>query len=405
MNQLVRGSHLVQRLLGSGGAAKAVACSWLAYGAGPAAAVQPASWMLRPLSTDTESQGDDESAPKKRRGRPRKTTVEEAQHGAFGEAAAAVPEAAPVAVSEGPTESKAPEAPAVPSAGVSVSSPPPVDRPARSGPRRGRPWSFPQGIATVGAPSRVPEVFHSSTSITDLAPGSKGPVGQYVDVPQNVLPEGNAVFYHDPLLVDERVQQPDYGCKAVSAEFAASGRRVLLHRGATQSLLEAVAQGGVSGAEAAAPGSKTFYVDGWTGAGKSVALYSLAAAARAAGWIVMYVPSASLLVRGGRFYHSDIEDDPMWDTPEAARHIINALVGAHGDALKTLQAPGTGGKTLAEVAAAGLEPTSCARETVEAAIALKDGLLAHDSSDGVRTLVVVDDYNTLYSHTDYHEVR
>ncbi len=39
------------------------------------------------------------------------------------------------------------------------------------------------------------------------------------------------------------------------------------------------------------------YLDGWAGSGKSVALYSLVAWARANGWLALYVPSAFSLVQ------------------------------------------------------------------------------------------------------------
>lgn len=39
------------------------------------------------------------------------------------------------------------------------------------------------------------------------------------------------------------------------------------------------------------------YLDGFAGSGKSVALYSLVAWARAHGWLALYVPSAFSLVQ------------------------------------------------------------------------------------------------------------
>jgi rhamnogalacturonyl hydrolase YesR len=39
------------------------------------------------------------------------------------------------------------------------------------------------------------------------------------------------------------------------------------------------------------------YLDGWAGSGKSVALYSLVAWARAQGWLALYVPSAFSMVQ------------------------------------------------------------------------------------------------------------
>ena len=41
------------------------------------------------------------------------------------------------------------------------------------------------------------------------------PVNKYFDVPRNVCPEASRQFYEDPVLTEERVNQPNYGCRAV----------------------------------------------------------------------------------------------------------------------------------------------------------------------------------------------
>ena len=119
----------------------------------------------------------------------------------------------------------------------------------------------------------------------------------------------------------------------------------------------------------------------------------------------MYVPSATLFIQGGRFYRSGDDDDDgdeadgMWDTPEAARHVLNAVMNAHGDALANIPVTngGSDDKSLADVAREGLASTTTGG-VVEAAIDVKDGMLAHENC-----MVIVDDYNALYSHTAYHE--
>lgn len=259
--------------------------------------------------------------------------------------------------------------------------------------RRRLRWT-PEGLSTLGTtqPPVLADAlshWHSGMNLTEVSlEGTEGAVGSFVDVPSDVLPEGEASFYYEPLLVERRVRQPNYGCKATTAEFEASGRRSLLHRASTVELFQKIAS----------REARQVYVNGWTGAGKSIALYSLAAVARQAGWIVMYVPSATLLTQGGRFHRSDIEGDNLWDTPEAARHLLNAILGSHRDDLQLITSEG---KTLADVATEGIEST-VPRVTVQAALAVKDGLLGHDGTVAP-TMVIIDEYNALYSATEYHE--
>lgn len=49
------------------------------------------------------------------------------------------------------------------------------------------------------------------------------------------------------------------------------------------------------------------------------------------GWIALYIPSAYMLVEGGTFYKGE---DGLWDTPDAARFILNSVLDNHGSALK-----------------------------------------------------------------------
>lgn len=355
MASLARTSAAVQRLLGIGGAWRGGA---------------PLGDLAQRLtfSTDSGSNENETEPPKKRRGRPPKAKSADEE---------AAPAAAPAAT---------PAAPAPP--------PPPPPAPKRV--RAPVPPRLAQGLATVGSPLAVPAEWHSGRSTADLLPGaaSPAPVGAFVDVPDGALPEGDAAFYHDPALAEDRVRQVHYGCKGASTEFAfLNGRRALLHRPAIAELLHTVLGDG--------PAPARVLVEGWTGAGKSMALYALAAAAREAGRVVMYIPSATLLVQGGRFLRCEEAEAAggaaVWDTPEAARHLLNGLLKAHGESgvLSDMETPD--GRPLAAVAAEGAG-AAAPRVAVEAAIAVKDGLLA-DS----RGLVIVDDYNALYGRTGYVE--
>lgn len=363
MNQTARISLLAQRLLGIAGASSRAAAP-LGAAELPATSVSLSSFLQRAqLSTEAGgSDGTDNQAASTKQTNPPSSSQNTAQAS---------------------------------SSAVAVSSSPPVastSTPAASSKVSRRAKLIPQGLSTVSShlAPRDPSAWHSGTSVADTLPGSStpAPIGFYFDVPIDAVPEGEAAFFYDPMLTEERVKQSHYGCKGATAEFTSSGKRALLHRPAIATLIDEVISGQRS----------KILVDGWTGAGKSIALYTLAAAARAAGLVVMYIPSATLLTQGGRFYRSEDEEDLLWDTPEAARHIITALLKSHKEALGSIPAvPGSAGSTLAEVAVAGLASTT-AKGTVQAAVALKDGLLAYEKG-----LVIVDDYNALYSHTAYHE--
>lgn len=351
---------------------------------------------------------------------------------------------------------------------TTADSPPPPSPPSseqlvslsKSAQRRRKRWT-PQGLATLGlqhpgtmspsAPasnSPLPDPWRSSWSIEDVGislgwprygksgdqeenqgsgsssaphpPPSPFPLNAYIDIPKDVLPEGEASFYHNPKLTQQQVHQPNHGCKGAQAEFAHSKRRSIILRQSMVDLFRIVAEGQHS----------RMFVDGWAGSGKSIALYALAALARSAGWVVMYVPSASMLTRGGRYFKrggqndadDDVDEKPgdkdtsvHWDTPESARRIIQAVMGAHATELASMP-PGklaasfsafASCSSLAEIAEMGLATTAFTSETapitVEAALALADGLLSYEGP-GPRTLVIVDEYNALYSYTEYFEV-
>lgn len=72
------------------------------------------------------------------------------------------------------------------------------------------------------------------------------------------------------------------------AEFGHTEQEALLARPTLLALLDAAAAGT----------PQRLYLDGWAGSGKSTALFSLVAWARAAGWVVLYLPNADLLVQG-----------------------------------------------------------------------------------------------------------
>lgn len=130
------------------------------------------------------------------------------------------------------------------------------------------------------------------------------------------------------------------GCRAW--EGLAGGR--VLYRGALAALQAAVGVGNAAGgggeggaeagAEAAPPpppapaAARQFLLAGPPGAGKSVALAALVQAARADGWVALYVPAPAQAAAGGVFGWN--EGARGWDTPAAARGLAAGLLAAHG---------------------------------------------------------------------------
>ncbi|KAL4439233.1 hypothetical protein ABPG77_004135 [Micractinium sp. CCAP 211/92] len=227
--------------------------------------------------------------------------------------------------------------------------------------------------------------MHSMLAGVPVGSLPEAPLNRYFDVPTGILPEATAEYYQDPVLKGENVHEPNYGCKAVQREWEWSGRRSLLTRACMQDLVAAV-----QGKE-----RSHLYLDGWAGSGKSVALYSLVAWARANGWLALYMPSAFSLVQTGTFYKGE---DGLWDTPEAARWLLSSLRDSHAEQLAPLKTPS--GQPLSELLEEGLSPATKPAAAVAAAVAAKDALAAQTQ---LPFLLAVDDYNVLYSHTGYYE--
>jgi hypothetical protein len=261
-----------------------------------------------------------------------------------------------------------------------------------------------EGISTLkGAVVRYGDSWHSGMSLGEALKSGDGSskghgsvAGLYVDLPKDsatAVNEAQPEFYHHPALTKAKVKQFDFGCKGAVHEFQSTGKRMLMYRNSTKDVIESVL-------ESERGKRMDVLVDGWTGSGKSVSLYALVAAARAAGWVVMYIPSACLFVQGGTFKRKD-EDESVFYTPTAARHVLRGVYEAHGNALESL--PSVDGKdTLGGICAKGLESRD-PFDPVNAATGLLQGLLKADGQNEARTLVVVDEYNYLYHRTEYHK--
>lgn len=156
-----------------------------------------------------------------------------------------------------------------------------------------------------------------------------------------------------------------------------------------------------SGDSAQAP-AKKFFVDGSKGTGKSVLLALLVALARMKGWVVLYLPSASRLVHGGRFKLDD--ESQLWENPDVAGEILGNLAEAHGPQLEAMglhhfvasakaSSPASGGP--------GEASASSGDSAEDATQNLVDLLSALASQDKTPLLICADDYNALFGETRY----
>jgi hypothetical protein len=120
--------------------------------------------------------------------------------------------------------------------------------------------------------------------------------------------------------------------QAESDWFSSGGgaATALLHRDCIAELLAKAAEPRRRG--------RHIYLDGWTGSGKSVALFSLVNWARRNGWLAMYMPSAYMLVEGGTFHKGE---DGLWDTPESAKLLLTSVSDNHASLLKVKRAGST----------------------------------------------------------------
>jgi hypothetical protein len=221
------------------------------------------------------------------------------------------------------------------------------------------------------------------------------------------------------------------GCPALAAEFEHSGTRRLLIRDAFLRLrgtvmgkeapeLLTVAQSLAAAAAPAtgppgAPPAKvkhlaSLVLEGDAGSGKSVLLAQLVAAARSAGWLVLYIPRGRSLTERSSFARHG--DSASWDTPEHAKSLLLALDAAHGATLATLprksasqagpaSAASAPAGVLRDLVAAGTAPTATAAAVVDAALTMLAELaLVTD----VPVLFAIDELNALSGFSEYHQV-
>ena len=187
---------------------------------------------------------------------------------------------------------------------------------------------------------------------------------------------------------------PEGAPAGLAAEFAASGTRRVLFRACDLQVRELL-KGGTS-----------LLMDGRRGCGKSAALANAVAWARAAGYFVVYVPSAKALTLDSS-YQKD-EASGKWDTPEHAARLLRWMLAGNEAAMGAMRVKAPGGEdtSLAALAAEGvqiLDKGGDPKAVTEAALAAL-GAVGKQRGGTHKVLFAIDEYNALFGPTDMHEV-
>ena len=193
---------------------------------------------------------------------------------------------------------------------------------------------------------------------------------------------------------EEARLMPEGAPAGLAAEFAASGTRRVLFRACDLQVRELL-KGGTS-----------LLMDGRRGCGKSAALANAVAWARAAGYFVVYVPSAKALTLDSS-YQKD-EASGKWDTPEHAARLLRWMLAGNEAAMGAMRVKAPGGEdtSLAALAAEGvqiLEKGGDPKAVTEAALAAL-GAVRDAARGGKKVMFAIDEYNALFGPTDMHEV-
>jgi hypothetical protein len=151
--------------------------------------------------------------------------------------------------------------------------------------------------------------------------------------------------------------------------------------------------------EAAAAGTgRQFLVTGPPRSGKSVALATLVATLRGAGWTAVYVPAPRHLLTGGAYAWNEREQG--WDTPAPARALLASLLAAHADALAGVPLPSGVSAADAARAAVAEGPDAPLAGAVDAAVAI---LAALRTASPAPVLFAVDGYDALVGPSAFTE--
>uniref|UniRef100_A0A7S0QVE5 Small ribosomal subunit protein mS29 n=1 Tax=Pyramimonas obovata TaxID=1411642 RepID=A0A7S0QVE5_9CHLO len=238
-----------------------------------------------------------------------------------------------------------------------------------------------RGFAT-GEASKVTDSLHVGTSdIKALLPG-------------------DASKFYELAGTTERQFLPE-GCPALLSEFEATKTRNLMIRSPFFRLLDVVSpdRTGDSSIPPVAKGTQ-LHLEGPTGSGKSVLLAQLTHWARASGWLVLYVPSARYYLSNSSFSK---DESGLVNTPDTACDLLKSLHAAHASQLAGITLKD--GTNLGELVEAGARYTAAAgvaSEVMDAALKVLKALQEEDL--GVPTLVVLDEFNSLFAGSEFMEV-
>ncbi|KAJ3147683.1 Vacuolar protein sorting-associated protein 8 [Geranomyces michiganensis] len=139
-------------------------------------------------------------------------------------------------------------------------------------------------------------------------------------------------------------------------------------------------------------------LDGPRGVGKSVTLLQTATHFAKEGWIVFYVPQPAQWVNGTEPFEPSLRSPTTYVQPAVAARILEQFLKLNGrDRLAKLKI--ADGRNVADVAQEGVSDPSHAQAGLDEILAA----LAGDGTSRPRILVAVDQVNTFYCTTAYHD--
>nr|8A22_Bw Chain Bw, mS29 [Polytomella magna]8APN_Bw Chain Bw, mS29 [Polytomella magna] len=210
-------------------------------------------------------------------------------------------------------------------------------------------------------------------------------IGNYYKVTTERVPEGFMPFHQAFYAKPDAGQERKGGCRGIQHEFDISGHHNVMLRSSTLELFDLIKEGD----------KNRILLSGPTGTGKSVALFSLVEWARQQDWIVLYIPSAFTLTRGGFFYRRPGTD--LFDTLTSAQHLLKGLLDCHQAQLAKLPLSSDDSKLL-ELVQKGLLNDD-AHTAVDCCLEVVKELSLAAATQPV--LFAIDGYNALFQHTDY----
>jgi hypothetical protein len=195
-------------------------------------------------------------------------------------------------------------------------------------------------------------------------------------------------------------------CNAIEREFKFTKSNGLLYRKCDDDLMNVVHS--LIGEEK----SNKIHLRGYRGAGKSVSLAMLVLRERALGSLVVYIPRASHIVTRTSYQKHGEEENGMWDTPDAARLLLNAVLTSNEDKLGKIQTARDGkqnnnnnnnnnNNTLLDLVKVGLEKANDQTVTQNALDVIDELVKQKD----FKVVFAIDEHNALFGPSDMHEVR